>query len=163
MELFEKLGIDWRLLIAQIVNFLILMGALTYFLYKPLVAMLEKRRAKIAESLENAERIGKDMKRVETESARLIGAARAEAQRVVDQAHAQAEKLREETLVNTRSEVAAIIAQSKLQIEAERDQLMRAVRASAAELVTAAAEKVIGEKLTAERDRALVERIIETV
>ena len=47
MELFAKLGIDWRLLIAQLVNFVILFTALTFLLYKPLIAALDKRRAKV--------------------------------------------------------------------------------------------------------------------
>jgi len=63
MELFAKLGIDWRLLIAQLVNFVILFTALTFLLYKPLIAALDKRRAKIAESLANAEKIGDELKR----------------------------------------------------------------------------------------------------
>ena len=72
MELFAKLGIDWRLLIAQLVNFVILFTALTFLLYKPLIAALDKRRAKIAESLANAEKIGDELKRANAESERLL-------------------------------------------------------------------------------------------
>jgi F-type H+-transporting ATPase subunit b len=163
MELFAKLGIDWRLLIAQIVNFLILMGALTLLLYKPLLAVLEKRRKTIAESLENAERIGAELNRTNTESARLLSEARAEAQRIITESGAQAEKLRVATVEKARIEVAAVIAQGKQQINADREALLREVRAAAADLIVAATEKVIGEKMDSATDKALVEKALETV
>jgi len=163
MELFAKLGIDWRLLIAQIINFLILMGALFFLLYKPLLAALEKRRSKIAESLENADRISDELKRTNTETSRLIGVARTESQRIVTEAGAQAEALRASIVEKTRAEVTAIVAQSKQQIAADREQLLREVRAAAAELIAAATEKVTGEKMNAAKDKAFVEKVLEKV
>jgi F-type H+-transporting ATPase subunit b len=163
MELFEKLGIDWRLLIAQIVNFLILMGALFFLLYKPLLSALEKRRVKIAESLENAERIGAELKRTNAETSRLVGEARAEAQRIITDALTQAEALRTATVEKAKTEVTTIVKESKQQIAADREQLIRDVRAAAADLIAAATEKVTGEKMNSAKDKALVEKVLETV
>ncbi len=160
MELFEKLGVDWRLLVAQIVNFLILMGALFFILYKPLIAVLEKRRARIDESLKNAERISSELKHTTDEQSRILSVARNEAQRIVNEARNQVEQAREATVAQAREEALKIIHQSRQQIAHDREQLIREVRAEVAGLITRATEKVIGEKLTAERDRALVSQVL---
>jgi F-type H+-transporting ATPase subunit b len=161
MELVHALGIDWRLLIAQIVNFLILMGALSFILYKPLIAVLEKRRTRIEESMVNAERIGAELKRTGAEQARILSEARIESQRIITEATERAETQRNAVLERAKAEVASIVAQSKIQLSADREQLVREVRAQAAELVALATEKVIGEKMTAAKDKALIERVME--
>jgi F-type H+-transporting ATPase subunit b len=161
MELLRTLGIDWRLLIAQIVNFLILMGVLYFVLFKPVTKALESRRTRIAESLENADKIGAELKRTGEEQARIVAEARREAQKIVNEAELRAEKTRDAVLEKARAEVSAIIKQSKTQIAADREELMHEVRVNAAELITAAAERVIGEKLTAAKDRAMIEGVLE--
>ena len=163
MELFAKLGIDWRLLIAQLVNFVILFTALTFLLYKPLIAALDKRRAKITESLANAEKIGDELKRANAESERIVTTARAESQRIASEAAKQAETARLAALEKTRAEVAGIIASGKAQLGAERDAMTAEVRRAAAELIVAATEKVINEKMTGAKDKSLIEKAIETV
>jgi F-type H+-transporting ATPase subunit b len=162
MELFAKLGIDWRLLIAQLVNFAILFTALTFLLYKPLVSALDKRRAKIAESLDNAEKIGDELKRAGAESERIVAASRVEAARISAETAKQAEAVRIAATEKTRAEVASLIAAGKAQLAAERDAMTTEVRRAAAELIAVATEKVINEKMTAAKDKALIEKAIET-
>jgi F-type H+-transporting ATPase subunit b len=94
MEIFAKLGIDWRLLIAQLVNFAVLFAALTFLLYKPLIGVLEKRQKKIADSLKDAERIGQELKSAEAKSLAVLTEARAEAGKVLAAAQEAGEKVR---------------------------------------------------------------------
>jgi len=161
MELFAKLGIDWRLLIAQLVNFAILFAALTFLLYKPLIAALDKRRAKISESLANAEKIGEELSRANAESERIVAAAHAEASRISAEAVKQAEASHAAAVEKTRGEISEIIASGKAQLGAERDAMKDEVRRAAAELIAAATEKVINEKMTSAKDKSLIERILE--
>jgi len=163
MELFAKLGIDWRLLIAQLVNFVILFTALTFLLYKPLIAALDKRRAKISESLANAEKISDELTRANAESERIVAASRAESLRISFEAAKHTETARLAALEKTRVEVAGIIASGKAQLATERDAMMFEVRRAAAELIAAATEKVINEKMTGAKDKNLIEKALETV
>jgi len=163
MELFAKLGIDWRLLIAQLVNFVILFTALTFLLYKPLIASLDKRRAKIAESLANAEKISEELNRAGAESERIVAASRVEAARIASEAAKQAETARLAAVEKTRAEVAGVISSGKAQLAAERDAMMSEVRRAAADLIAVATEKVINEKMTSARDKSLIEKTLETV
>lgn len=162
MELFAKLGIDWRLLVAQLVNFAILMTVLVFLLFKPIMAALEKRRAKISESLENADKISDELKRTTAETERLLVAARGEAQRIVTEAQKQSETIKTVAVDKTKAEVASVVAAGKAQLVADRDAMLVEVRAAAADLVAQATEKVIGEKLTHAKDKALVEKALET-
>jgi F-type H+-transporting ATPase subunit b len=162
MELFAKLGIDWRLLIAQLVNFAILFAALTFLLYKPLISALDKRRVKVIESLENAEKISDELKRANAESERVVSEARKEAARISSESLKQAEASRDAAVGKTRDEVAGIIASGKAQLASERDAMLLEVRRAAAELVANATEKIIGEKMTAAKDKAMIEKAIES-
>ncbi len=162
MELFAKLGIDWRLLVAQLVNFAVLITALTFFLFKPIMKALDSRRAKISESLENAERIGEELKRAGKESERIITDAHLEAQRIAAEAAKQAESARLAAVDRTKTEVASIIASGKAQLAAERDQMTAEVRRAASDLIAMATEKVINEKLTGAKDKQLIEKALET-
>ena len=163
MEILEKLGIDWRLLIAQLVNFAILATALTFLVYKPIVGVLEKRQKKIADSLKDAERISEELASAKTKTEEAMREARVEAAKVVSAAQASAESVRAAAAEKAKAEVALIIASGKKQLAAERDAAMGEVRAAAAELVSLATHKVIGEKLSGAKDKQLVDKIVETV
>ncbi len=162
MELFAKLGIDWRLLIAQLVNFAILMAVLVFVLFKPLVAALEKRRQKIAESLDNAEKIGTELKRTTEEGERMLSKSRAEAQRILGEAQKESDAVRAAAADKARAEIAGIIASGRAQLAADRDAMVAEVRKAAAELVAEAASKVVGEKLTPAKDKALIEKALKS-
>jgi len=161
MEIFAKLGIDGRLLIAQLVNFVILFTALTFLLYKPLIGVLEKRQKKIVESLKNAERIGEELRSAEDKSLAVVSAARVEAGKIMSAANAAAEAVRAGAVEKARAEVALIIAGGKSQLAAERDLMVNEVRAVAAELVASATEKIIAEKMTDAKDKHLIEKIVK--
>lgn len=64
-SLLTNLGINWRLLIAQGVNFLLLVILLTYFLYKPLVKLLNERRVRIEGGLRDADLAEKKLGEIE--------------------------------------------------------------------------------------------------
>ncbi|PIR50188.1 F0F1 ATP synthase subunit B, partial [Candidatus Peregrinibacteria bacterium CG10_big_fil_rev_8_21_14_0_10_54_7] len=65
MELLTKLGINWQLLLAQIVNFAIVVGVLSFFLYKPLLNLIDTRRERIRKAMEDAQRIENQAKEME--------------------------------------------------------------------------------------------------
>ena len=71
-ELFSQLGIDWKLLLAQGVNFVILLVVLTKFVYKPLMKMVEARRQKIELGIRGGEMAEKIIKTAEEEKAGII-------------------------------------------------------------------------------------------
>lgn len=74
-KILDVFGIDWRLLVVNAINFGLLLLALKYFLYGPIMGMLEKRREKVAEGVKNAELAERELQ--ETEAARAVVLAKA--------------------------------------------------------------------------------------
>ncbi len=149
--------------VAQLVNFAILITALTFLVFKPIIATLEKRQKKISDSLKDAERIGEELRSAEDKSKAIIAEARAEAGKVVKAAEAAAEAVRSGAADKARAEVNAIIASGKSALAAEKEAMLGEIRAVAADLVTHATEKVIGEKMDSAADKRLVDKVVKEI
>ncbi|MCK4891918.1 MAG: hypothetical protein KAS78_04575, partial [Candidatus Pacebacteria bacterium] len=65
LEIFSKLGLDYKLIIAQAVNFVLLLIILQRLAYKPILKMLNDRTEKIDKSLKQAEQIKEELKKTE--------------------------------------------------------------------------------------------------
>ncbi|MEK7547160.1 MAG: F0F1 ATP synthase subunit B [Patescibacteria group bacterium] len=72
-------GIDWRLLVINAINFGLLLLALRYFLYGPIMAVLENRRQKISEGVRNADLAERKLKKIEASRAEILAQAGKEA------------------------------------------------------------------------------------
>lgn len=159
-ELLSKLGIDWKLLIAQIVNFLILLFILYKFAYGPIVAMLEKRQKKIEQGLKDAEAARRNLEKSEEKQKEILKKARADFKVIVEKAHTQAEKSKSEIAAEAKAQAERILADAKVQIGREKEKTIREIKSEIGGLVIAAAEKVIGERLDEDKDKKLIERAI---
>lgn len=160
MELLSKLGIDWRLLIAQLINFLILVFILYKFLYKPVLGLLENRKEKIEKGLRDAERLGVELEKTKELQAEEIKKAKQEARGIVEEAEKRALLAAEGTKTTTKAEVEKLITAAKNQIIGEKEKMMNEIRKEAAVLVVAAAEKVVGKVIDVKMHKNLVEETI---
>lgn len=124
MELLAKLGVDWKLLLAQIVNFTILLSVLSFFVYRPLLRVIDERRERIRKSMEDAERISHEKEH--------IAKARQEALRKIDQecggllekVKQDAERIKAEILAAAEVEAKALLTKGRDQLRAERAQAL---------------------------------------
>ena len=91
-------------LIAQIINFLLLVALLTKFAYKPLMKALADRQAKIADSLNSAEQERAEAAKLRQEYQQQLLDARTQAQAIVEKAMRLAEQSKEEILEEARAE-----------------------------------------------------------
>jgi F-type H+-transporting ATPase subunit b len=157
----SKLGIDAPSLIAFLINFFILFGLLTLILYKPVTRMLDERSAKIKESLEQAERMREESVRAEEAVKVEVEAGRREGQALINQAAQTAEKLKEEARAEARQEAEAIIAKARVEIDREREESVNQLRQEFADLTILAAEKVIGQSLDKKAHKQLIDRVLE--
>jgi len=159
-ELLSKLGIDYKLLIAQIVNFLVLLFVLYKFAYGPIVAMLEKRQKKIETGLKEAEAAHKKLAESEEKQKEILRHARTEAKDIVEKAHMQAEKSKSDLAVEAKIQAEKIIADAKAQIEQEKQKTISEIKSEIGGLVVAAAEKIVGEKIDEKKDKEIIEKAI---
>lgn len=157
------LGINWKLFIAQLVNFSIVMWVLWKFVFGPIGRKLEERRQKIDRALKDAADVEKQKTEFEAWREEEMRKTRTEAAEVVSGAQKEALLVREKLLTETKLEQEKLGAQAKEQIKAEQEKSISEIKSQVAELVTMATEKVLKQKLDAKHDQELIKKSIESL
>ncbi|MFH1193469.1 MAG: F0F1 ATP synthase subunit B [bacterium] len=163
MELLSKLGIDWKLLIAQIVNFLVLMAVLYKFLYKPVLKVLDDRKEKIDKAIKQAEEIEKNLFKSEAERSKALQEARNEAGKIIAETKEMSEKLKEELLNKTRLESSAILEQGRRELASEKETMFKELKGEVADMVKVAVEKITRGEMTEKLDKKIIEKSLEEI
>lgn len=142
----EAFGIDARLIIIQIVNFTILMVALGYFLYKPILKMLKEREDKIAQGMADAEAAAVAKSQAEEEKKEILTAAHASASEVALRAKSQAESTATEIVTEAQGKAADVLKTAAEKAEQLRAQVQKEAEAEIAKTAILAAEKILSGK-----------------
>lgn len=162
-ELIGKLGIDWRLIIAQMINFLILLAILYKFAYKPLLQTLEDRRKKIEKSIDEAKAIEENLARAAAERKEIVILARQEAGRIAEEAKLAATNHKNAVIGEAKDEADKIIRQAEQSLQTEKAMMLSEAKAELADLVVRATEKVLRVSMNQELNQAYVEKIIKEI
>lgn len=163
MEFIEKFGIDWKLLIAQAVNFLIVLVVLWKFAYKPILRMLQDRTDKIDKGLESADRMERLKAEIEQEKVAVMSQAKKEAQTILQEAHSQTEKNRQAQVEKTKAEVAQLVSKAKGEIEQEKQRVMKQAEKELGGLAVSIAEKMIRREISSADQQRLVDDAMKQV
>jgi F-type H+-transporting ATPase subunit b len=156
LDILESIGINPIFLLAQIVNFIVLVILLRALLYGPVTKMLDNRRAKIEKGLEDARAAEEARANAEVERQRVLDGARAEAQKMRAEAGQQAEQVAAKIRADAQLEAEKIKADALSVIGGERNKMLSELRGQVAALAIAASNKLIGESLDPKRQEALV-------
>lgn len=124
MELLAKLGIDWRLLIAQIVNFTILLTVLTFFVYNPLLRLIDERRERIRKSMDDAEKIARHKEDLKLMREKALKDIDQECGATLEKAKTDAEHMRTEIIKHAEMEAKNILKKGQDQLRHERHQAL---------------------------------------
>lgn len=157
----EGLGINWGVLIANILNLGLMVGLLSALLYKPVLNMLNERTERIQTSLREAEQVKTQLSSAQTDYEAELARGRQEAAQIVAQANERAKGQEVEILAQARIEADRIRSEARVQSLQERDQLLSDLKGQMARLITATAEKVIGAELTTNPDRLIDESLAQ--
>ncbi len=148
-------------LIAQVVNFIILLVILAKFAYKPLLKALDDRRAKITQDMDSAEQTRLDAEALKKEYAEQLADAKKEAGEIIDRANKSAQALHDTMLQETQQDKENILAAAKEQIAQERNQALQDVRGEVITLSTQIAGKLMHQQLNAEANRSTIEKLTD--
>lgn len=162
-ELVKTFHIDWKLLIAQIVNFGIVLGVLYFFALKPLLKVMAKRNQDITQSLQDAEAVKQKLHEAERTKEQIVTEAKQEAQIIIEKSYTAAEKLREQKLHETRRELEQLSEKAKHDIQSEQEKSLREAKAAVAELVVAASSKVLEKNIDYAANKRFIDETIEQV
>jgi F-type H+-transporting ATPase subunit b len=157
----EGLGISLPTLIAQIINFLILLVILYLFAYKPIIKMFDERARKITESLDESQKVKNQALKAEEEFKKRIESASKEGQEVVARAMRTGEEFRQRAQQEAKQEAQQLVEKARVEIQRERDEAIGELRQQFADLAVVAAEKVIEKSLDKETHRQLIDKVLD--
>ncbi len=163
MEIVKEFGIQPILLLAQVVNFTILLILLKKFLYKPVLKALDERKAKVAKSLKDSEEIEKRLQTISDEQATILGKARAEASKVISEAKDEAKQLTEKSLAQTKETMQQLLDKNKERLILEKEQMMLEAKKELTDLVMAATTIVAKKEVSKASASKLIEETIESL
>lgn len=160
-SLFGALGIDWRVLILQVIAFSILVWLLGKFIYPILIKAVDKREAAIAESVSAAAEAEAKAESSQAEISRLLKEARSEAAAIIDTAHKEASAQIKEAEDKAKKRSEQIVADARQQLDRDITKARDTLRQETTELVALATEKIIREKVDASKDKTLIATAIK--
>ena len=156
-EIAETFGVSWWYFLCQIISFAIVALLLQKFAYKPILTVLEERRHRIAEGLENAAKIKVQLAEAQKTSSDIIQKANAEAQKMIDDARASAKSLGERESQAAIATAEQIITKAREATVIEREKAFAELKREISRLVIDTTSKVTGKVLTADDQRRLSE------
>jgi F-type H+-transporting ATPase subunit b len=159
----EALGINLGLLIVQIIAFIIVFLTLNAWVYKPMLNMMETRKQKIAQGLEDARVAAEARANAEKEAAKILAEAQAEASKVVREATERAESAGKDVKAVAEAEAAKAREAALAEAELERNRILGDLRGQVAALAIAAANKLVGETLDEKKQHALIDEFFSGV
>jgi len=155
-----QLGVNLPSLVAYLLNFALLLGILSLFVYKPVMRALDQRSDRIRESLEAADRAREEAASSRTAIEEQVNEARREGQRLLEQAREAADRYREEEMGRARQEAQDFVERARTDIQRERDAAVAEVRTNFGDLAITAAERVIRRSLDRQAHQELVAQVL---
>jgi F-type H+-transporting ATPase subunit b len=153
----EALGLNLPQLIAQVVNFFILLVILRLVAYKPILKMLDERKQRIAEGLNAAEIARAEAASAQANIQAQLDVARKEGQEIVANAQNIATRIQADAREQSTRDREASLERARAEIQMERDRAIADLRGEFADITVKAAEKVINQSL----DRQAHQRVID--
>ena len=150
-------------IIVSAVNFLVFFLLVYRIVLIPVGRMLSDRRERIEQGLRDADAARRDREAAADQRAAVLAEARREASDILDRAQRAAEESREVGVARTQAEIDRMRERALSEIEVERQRALADVRGQVADLALLAAGRLVGETMTSDRERRLVDRFLAEV
>lgn len=157
----DKLGIEPTLLAAQVVNFLVIIFVLQKLLYKPILTMLEKRRAEIADGVARTAKLKSEEEKLKEMTEKALAKAREDALSIIEDAKKQAKEVEKELVAEAHAQAAAVIARGKLEAEEAHKSAKKAIAGEAVDLAVVMAKRLLSSVMGAKEQHALISKRVK--
>lgn len=157
----EALGIDLKLLIAQIVNFVILFLVLSKFLYKPITKMLDDREQKICKGLKDSENAEKCLGQAKTESDKIKNDAYKEADKIISESKKEADEKAISIVKKANDQADKILKNANEEASLAKERALKEAKKELSNVVVMALDKIVGEELDSSAKDSLTAKAIK--
>mgnify|MGYP001343923072 FL=1 len=155
--------LDPGLFVWTIITFMVLFFVLAKFAWKPLMKMLQEREEMIRDSLDDAEKAKTELEHLNEESEAIMTKARAEAQTILANGKAAAEKVKEDTISKAKEQAIKILEKTEKQIQIEKDKAIIDIKQEVVNLSLSVAKKLINKNLNDADNKSLIEETLKKV
>ncbi len=145
-EIIHAFGIDWRLIGIQILNFSLLLVLLSYFLYTPLLKLIDERKKMTAKGVEDARSAAVALENAGKEKDSILKKAVGEAADIVKRGEDAAKREAEGIVKDAHEQSARIVSDGEKKAEARAEALLRESEAEVTKAALLAAEKILKER-----------------
>ena len=162
-QIANTFGVDWPHLLSQIISFAIVCLLLQRFAYRPILKLLEERRAQIAEGIAEREKIKNELAQAHARRQEIIINADAEAATMVEEAHTAAAAVRQRETQKAMAEAEQIVLKSREVAVQEHARMLRVLKQELGALVVQATSLATGKVLTVEDQKRLAQETLNQV
>ena len=163
LEIFENLGLNYKLIIAQSVNFVLLLLILQRLAYKPILKVLKDRSDKIEKSLKQAKMIEEELKNTEETKLAEIKKAKGKAEVIIKEAYETAEKRSQESIKKTEIKAQEILEKTKKEILSEKERSVEEAKKEIADISIQVAEKIISSEIDKNKQKDLIDNALRKI
>lgn len=160
VELLHQFGIDWKLLLTQILNFAVVFFVLRRFAYRPVMTALHHRREAIEKGLRAAREAEARLRKVEDEGEAVMAEARQAAREIVRRSEREAEEVLKLAAIQAAKKAEAALQAARRRASREREEMRAEGRKAAAELLTLGIARAVGRMTPNERDDQLAGEVL---
>jgi len=163
MEIFENLGINWKILLGQLINFLLILYLLKRFVYRWFLNLLKERKEKIEKGIKMSEEAERRSEAVNVEREEILGRSREEGLKVLKKNEELAEKRKEEILAQTQKERELLLRKSQEEGKSEIERMKKEQSEKMLNLSFALVEKILEEKIDLKKDKEIIEKLLREI
>jgi F-type H+-transporting ATPase subunit b len=160
MKIFE---LNPGLFVWSVITFLVLVGLLYWFAFKPLIKLQQARQEGIHQAIQEAERLRDEAQGLLSDYKQQLAAAREEAGAILDRARKAGESTKAEAMEEARVQAEATLAKARQQIERDTNQALQKIREEVADLTVAATAKVARTSLSEQDQLRLIQEAINEI
>ena len=157
------LGINGTLFAFQLVNFAIVIAVLWFMILKPLTKKMSERQKMIDDSIDNAKKIETNLGMSERKYQERIDQAKVDANKFIEKAQHEAVLVAEAAKEKTKKEIEQLVETARKNIKTERDESINELKEQAADLIIAAAEKILSAKIDVDKDDKAIEEAVKSL
>ncbi|MFZ2151660.1 MAG: F0F1 ATP synthase subunit B [Minisyncoccia bacterium] len=161
LEILGNVGFDWKVALANFVNFLIILFILNTFFFKSMGKMLDERKKKIVEGLTLRDEAERDRKNAFAEKTAILSQAREEETKFLQDAHEKAELLKTSLIAKAEKEAGDIVLKAEGELGRMKKELHNEWQEKSPKLVIDLTRKILSEKFTQDVNETYIKSLVK--
>jgi F-type H+-transporting ATPase subunit b len=163
MEIIQKFGLEAKLFLFQLINFLIIVLILRKFLFAPLKKVLDERKCKIEQSLQDAENAKVILKNAFEEKKNILAKAKSSADMLMATVKVSIKEAKEKVIIETKHRSEQIIDDAKWKAAAEFESMNKKIGEMSVDISGKVISKVLSDLFTETEKQKLMSRALEKI